>query len=137
MPLVELDGVAYPLELRWVEANGFKGFVPWHLIDENQARGLRAELQRETATDFHTVKDLLPFAARQDRDDVAGFVVEAGSVTDRVATVHLTWSGGPEVRGYPSIHVFDTFWEWLHSCIDDTASWCDEGNFGVFFADDE
>lgn len=126
MTLISLDGIKYPLALRWIQAHGFAGLTPWRLIEVDHAQGLRAEFRRETDTDFHKIKDLLPFAVRQDMDDVAGFIIENGVVQDEVIVAHLTWHGKAEVKGYPSIHRYSSLWSWLKDCIDDTAEWCNE-----------
>ena len=84
-----------PIEYRWLDANGFKGFVPWYLVAETGQETLRAEYQKETGDDF------LPFARRQDRDDVAGFKVIKGEVRSAVVQVHLTWIGKLERESKP------------------------------------
>jgi hypothetical protein len=70
--------VKLPLEYRWLKANGFKGFVPWHLLEEPGQEGLRTEYKKETGEDFY------PFAYRQDCDDVAGFNIEKGEIRKSV-----------------------------------------------------
>jgi hypothetical protein len=125
--LTSLDGIAYPTALRWLLAQGFNGFTPWHIVSEDHARAIRGGFQYETATNFHTIRDILPFAYRQDMDDVAGFVIEKGVVTAKVVTVHLTYRrNGPEIEGYPGMLIHDSFWSWMKECIDDTAEWCDD-----------
>ncbi|MGV6853080.1 MAG: hypothetical protein ACWA5R_13005 [bacterium] len=110
-----------PLEYRWLEANGFKGFVPWQLIDEAQIKGLRSEYQKETGEDFY------PFAQRQDCDDVAGFKVINGTIESAVVYVHLTWSGKNENNDYPSRTEFSDMFGWLKEVvISDTEDWMSE-----------
>jgi hypothetical protein len=125
--LTSLDGITYPVELRWLQANGFTGFRPWYIVSEDWARSIRQEFRNETETDFHEIRDILPFAARQDMDDVAGFVIENGVVIAKVVTVHLTYRrNGPEIKGYPEMLIHDSFWSWMKTCIDDTADRCDD-----------
>ncbi|MEW8274761.1 MAG: hypothetical protein AB2733_11855 [Candidatus Thiodiazotropha taylori] len=110
-----------PLEYRWLVANGFKGFVPWHLADESQIEALRSEYQKETGEDFY------PFAQRQDCDDVAGFKVENGVVQPNVVYVHLTWSGRNENNGYPTRTEFSDMFGWVKEVvIEDTVDWMSE-----------
>lgn len=107
--------------------HGLKSLTPWHLLDGDQTNsGFRREFLTEASGGSIPERDMLPFAHRQDCDDVAGFVVDAEQVRDEVIVVHLTYRGGPEVPGYPSVQRFANFWEWLKSVIDDTAAWCDE-----------
>jgi hypothetical protein len=125
----DLAGVpaSLPLPLRWIRAHGLRALPPWHFIDvANEAPSFRREFQKEVSGGARPERDFLPFARRQDNDDVAGFVVEAGVVTDRVIAVHLTWIGGAERPGYPAIARYADVWEWLKSVIDDTAAWCSE-----------
>lgn len=121
-----LDELTYPVELRWLQAHGLTGLTPWHFITEDGARGLRAEFRREATAPHHQIRDFLPFASRQDCDDVAGFVVVDGVATSQVIEVHLTWRGSVEAAGFPSLVVYDSLWAWLKSAIDHTRDWCNE-----------
>jgi hypothetical protein len=110
-----------PLEYRWLKANGFKGFIPWYMIEEPNQDGLRAEYQKETGEDF------FPFARRQDRDDVAGFKVVNGDIKNTVVSVHLTWSGKREQEGFPKRTDYRDMFEWLkNEVIHDTWEWMSE-----------
>ena len=75
-----------PLGYRWLKAHKFDGFTPWYLIDPFNSEGIRKEYQLETG------KDLLPFARRQDNDDIAGFVLRNNEIQSQVLTVHLNWT---------------------------------------------
>ncbi len=70
--------------------------------------------------------DILPFARRHDRDDVAGFVVEEGRMTSRVVTAHLTWSRSPERSRFPTLERFADLWSWLKMAIEESTEWCSE-----------
>lgn len=110
-----------PLGYRWLVANGFKGFVPWHLVEQSQVENLRVEYQKETGEDF------VPFAMRQDCDDVAGFKVKNGVVQSIVVNVHLTWSGRNEQNGFPRRTQHPDIFEWLvEVVIRDTKEWMSE-----------
>ena len=125
----ELNELAYPVEFRWLIAHGFKGLTPWHFIDAKRAESLRCEFQKETGSPNHKIQDILPFASRQDRDDIAGFLIKNGVVTTCVIEVHLTWKGSPETIGYPTIDLYDSIWVWLKTVLDETALWCSEQEF--------
>ena len=84
-----------PLEYRWLKAHNFEGFTPWYIVEPEKSEGIRKEYQLETG------KDIIPFARRQDNDDIAGFDIMNGNPTSKVLTVHLTWSGKNESNGYP------------------------------------
>ncbi len=117
-----------PLEVRWLLAHGVRRLTPWYFLESGDERRshLRAEFRKEVGGGSQPERDVLPFAVRQDRDDMSGFVVEGGTVTSAVITVHLTWEGRPERAGYPRIVRYRNIWEWMKSVIDDTAEWCSE-----------
>ena len=118
-----------PLELRWLRAHGLHFLTPWHFLEVDRpegAAGFRNEFQKETMEGSVPERDFLPFAKRQDQDDVAGLVVEDGAVTSKVIVAHLTWTGRPERPGYPTIERFPNLWAWLKQVVDDTAEWCSE-----------
>ena len=116
-----------PLPLRWLRAHGLRGLTPWYFIDDRAAEvaSMRAEYRREVSSGSQPERDFLPFARRQDMDDVAGFVVEQGAITSKVITVHLTWQAA-EVKGFPIIERHPDIWAWMKGAIDDTAGWCSE-----------
>ena len=108
-----------PLEYRWLTANGFKGFTPWHL-GELGATHTRAEYQVESGKDFY------PFAYRQDRDDIAGFKIENGEILSEVISVHLTWSHRNE-GDYLSPNEYKDMSDWLKiEVIPETLEWMSE-----------
>ena len=109
-----------PLEYRWLKANGFEGFIPWYFIEDSFISELRSEYKKESGEDFY------PFARRQDRDDVAGFIVFNGEVHKEVISVHLTWAG-KQVRGFPRKTIFKDIFEWIkNEVILDTSEWMSE-----------
>lgn len=113
-----------PLLYRWLRAHGLAGLTPWHFLDNGKRiAALREEYQLEVGGK----RDLMPFAERQDMDTIAGFVVEAGVVTDRVATVHLTWIRKAERPGWPGESVEASFLGWLSAVLfTDAAQWMSE-----------
>ncbi|MCP4154436.1 MAG: hypothetical protein GY757_42320 [bacterium] len=115
------NDIKLPLVYRWLKANGFKGFAPWYLIEESDREGLRKEYQKETG------KDVLPIARRQDCDDIAGFEIMDGQITQRVVSVHLSWIGKREKKGFPSEIIYNDMFEWLtKEIIPDTSEWMSE-----------
>lgn len=78
----------------------------WFLVGPETAARFRAELQREVAPPNPSpLRDLLPFAQGGNGDDVAGVVLKDGTPLATVCTVHLTWRGGPEAPGWPSLRL--------------------------------
>ena len=111
----------YPIEYRWLQAHKFVLLTPWFECDDDMVKSFRNEYQRETN------RDILPFATRQDNDDIAGFEVIDGNATSTVLTVHLTWSKKLETDGYPSTFVFENIFDWITKVMfADTEEWIDE-----------
>ena len=118
-----LRDTSVPLPLRWLVAHGVTSLTPWHfLADHDRVAALRAEYRAETADG----RDCIPFAVRQDCDDVAAFVVSGGKTTDAVVDVHLTYTRSAERKGFPTERRYKTFWAWLKSAIDDSADFASE-----------
>jgi len=110
-----------PLEYRWLKAHNFKLFTPWYLIDPMNSDDLRQGYKKETG------KDILPFARRQDIDDLAGFEIIDSVVQSKVITVHLTWSGRQEREGWPRTRNSTDLLDWLNEvAIPDTRDWMTE-----------
>lgn len=113
--------VLLPIEYRWLMEHGFKLLTPWHFLEEDEVDGIRKEYQLETDLDF------LPFARRQDSDDVAGFVIENNDIKKEVLSVHLTWSSKREREGYPFTTKSDDLICWLNDVmLEDTKDWISE-----------
>jgi len=81
-------------------------FEPWHLMTRMEAATRLEGLKKR-----YPSRDLVPFARRQDNDDIACWMKGAA---DRVAIVHDFASPGYEQRA-----VFASTWEWFRAAIDD------------------
>ena len=122
----------YPIEYRWLLAHKFAFLTPWYELDEKQVISFRNEYQKETN------KDILPFATRQDNDDIAGFEVIDGEATRTVLTVHLPWSKKLEGDGYPSTVAIDNIFDWIAQVMfGDTQEWIDEDEIRDLLEEDE
>jgi hypothetical protein len=99
------EGFEYPPEFVRVVELGLTNIEPWWIIDGDRLRsrfiGLR-ERYRE--------RSLVPFAVRQDNDDVACWDTIAGNV----AIVHDFASPGYEQRSE-----FGNFYAWFRQAIED------------------
>ncbi len=99
------DGFVYPaLFVRVVEL-GLTRLEPWWVLDGESLRARLVGMRQRYPT-----RQLVPFAARQDRDDVACWDGEP----ERVVIIHDFASPGWEF-----VREFDNFGEWLRSAIDD------------------
>lgn len=101
------DGFWYPRSFIRVVELGLVELEPWHLLEGAQLHERRSGLlQRFPA------RDLVPFARRQDNDDVACW--EPARHGDQVVIVHDFAKPGWEHRAtYPD------FYGWLRQAIED------------------
>ena len=100
-----------PLEYRWLKAHNFEGFTPWYIVEPEKSEGIRKEYQLETG------KDIIPFARRQDNDDIAGFDIINRNPTSKVLIVHLTWSSKNESNGYPIVKTSENIFDWIKNGV--------------------
>lgn len=106
LPLSDLpDGFEYPAEFIRVVELGLIDLEPWWIFDGDQLWS-RAEGLRSRYPD----RRLVPFARRQDNDDVACWDLAEGDV----AIVHDFASPGWERRAR-----FPDFYAWLRQAIED------------------
>ncbi|WP_198415893.1 hypothetical protein [Cryobacterium algoricola] len=108
LPVEDLPpGFSYPSSFVTVVELGLTNLEPWHLLDGARLR----ERNRGVARRFPD-RELVPFAVRQDNDDVACWDLARGG--DRVVVIHDFASPGWEDRGeYPD------FYAWLRQAIED------------------
>ena len=98
------NGFDYPREFVRIVELGLVNLEPWHVL-------LGEELQRRAAgLRERYSRILVPFARRQDNDDVACFDVD----NNVIAVVHDFASPGFEQRG-----TFESLNDWLRQAIED------------------
>lgn len=106
LPLTELpEGFEYPREFVRVVELGLTKLEPWWIIEGDQLRERFLGLAKRYET-----RSLVPFAARQDNDDVACWDVDRGTVV----VVHDYASSGYEQR----LEMQD-FFTWFRMAIED------------------
>jgi hypothetical protein len=98
----------YPIGLERVLKQGLADLTPWHMLDRESAK------QRLTGLRQRYDAKYIPFARRQDNDDIACIDPE---LPGAVVIVHDFASRGFERRG-----VFDSFWEWFRNVIEEMIS---------------
>ncbi|MEM7245740.1 MAG: hypothetical protein AAF533_10380 [Acidobacteriota bacterium] len=116
-------GLSVPEALHRVHALGLTRLEPWSFLEAEELSSRLAGL-----TERYVTRRVVPFAGRQDDDDVACFLVagEEGP-PGTVLVIHDFASPGWEVR-----QVFDSFWGWFRLAIEDLieGSELDRGNDG-------
>lgn len=99
----------YPAELVALVATGRVSVTPWHICKIDAVRWDLAHLKDRLG------RELIPFAHRQDREDLACF--EKGKGT-QVMIIHDNTDPGYEDEGsYPS------FSDWLRAAEEEGKSW--------------
>lgn len=100
------NGMAHPGPLRRLVERGLIRLEPWWLLDAERARERMSGLaERYPGT------CLVPFARREDNDDVACFERDSPG---QVVIIHDYASSGWERR-----EVLDDFYAWLRRAVDD------------------
>jgi hypothetical protein len=117
--LLQSDSKPLPYGYRWFVENKLVNLRPWYFITEQSTSdAFRREFIKETSDPNPSkVKDLQPFAMVGGNDDVAGFAIHAGRVSNEVVVVHLTWSGRSEFEGFPGMTRYADIWEWFADCV--------------------
>jgi hypothetical protein len=102
------QGFVYPNNLVRAIDLGLKDFDLWWIFEGDLLRGRLSGLKKRYPT-----RRLVPFAKRQDNDDIACFDLDNG----KISVIHDFASPGWEQRGEGRI--FDTFEDWLRQAIED------------------
>jgi hypothetical protein len=97
---------SYPRQFKRVVELGLTDLEPWYLLEGKPLRDTMAGLAER-----YPERKLVPFARRQDNDDVACWQVGAN---DEVFVIHDFASPGWEQRGQ-----FASFYDWLRHAVDD------------------
>lgn len=104
------QGFTYPKAfIKTVELN-LIDFDIWHIMDEKQVM-LRVEGLRQR----YPKRMLIPFARREDNDDIACFEIGGGS---KVFIIHDYASEGWEHR-----KEFSDFWDWFECVVKDLIAY--------------
>ncbi|MBA3872017.1 MAG: hypothetical protein H0X30_22960 [Anaerolineae bacterium] len=89
---------------------GLTNIQPWYFLDGQVSGALYKGIQMR-----YPQRVLLPFARRQDNDDVTCFVVDSGDYTrGQVLIIHDYASPGYEVDDS-----FPSFWDWFRMAINE------------------
>ena len=110
-------GFKVPPGYRWLVERGVMTSInsplePWFLLDRSQ-KNVTSDQRFEGSTQ----RRLVSFARRRDTDDIACFRVNAQNEVDGIALVHGWVPGG----GDQVVATYDSFWDWLHSVVNDIA----------------
>jgi len=97
--------IVYPDGIERLLNQGIKDLTPWHMMDREHAR------QKLRGLRERYVRKYVPFASRQDTDDIACLDPE---LPGRVFIVHDFASEGYELR-----QEFESFWDWFRAAIED------------------
>lgn len=97
-------GIEYPGALKRLVERGVVYLEPWYLLEQGQARERFSGLKERFPG-----KDLVPFARREDNDDVACL---APSCRGKVVVIHDFSSDGWERR------VELEFYDWLRAAVE-------------------
>lgn len=95
----------YPESIKKVVSLGIVNLCPWWIMDHEQAKNLFLVIKK-----LYPKRRLIPFATRQDNDDVACFEEGKG---EEVQIIHIGAS-----EGWEQVEVYHNVYDWLKSAID-------------------
>ena len=105
----DVDGLLeYPDGLQRIAQQGLANLTPWHLMDRAAAKQRMQGLRERYKAKY------VPFARRQDNDDIACIDPRRPG---HVVIVHDFAGEGSECR-----REFDSFWDWFRAAVDDMIS---------------
>lgn len=99
-------GFSYPRQFLHILELGITDLQPWYILEENQLRETIQGLSKR-----YPERQLIPFARRQDNDDIACWDLASG---ESVFIIHDFASSGWEGR-----KKFESFYDWLRSAVED------------------
>ena len=96
----------YPSEYDWLVKHKLTDLEPWYLLDGDELISCM-----ETIIKLYPSYDAVPFARRQDNDDVACWLRDQSGT---VQIIHIYAS-----PGWEKSEQFPNFWEWFRSAIEE------------------
>jgi hypothetical protein len=99
-------GFIYPNQFKRVVELGLVNLEPWYMLEGNALRDTALGLANR-----YPARTLVPFARRQDNDDIACWQSGLG---EDIFVIHDFASAGWEQRNH-----FANFYEWLRKAIED------------------
>jgi hypothetical protein len=109
-------GVTLPKGYQVVKDFNLINLKPWHFVTDTEFDGLF-----EVVNKHYPIREVIPFARRDDNDDVACFVShdpeqEAG----QVIIIHDFAS-----LGYEVVARMKTFWDWFRYAVNEMIEFCE------------
>lgn len=99
------DGFVYPDEFLRAVDSGLVGLEPWWLLEADNLRSRVSGIRQRFPE-----RRLVPFARREDNDDVACWDLDSGTVR----VIHDFTTPGRENRAE-----YSTFYEWMRAALED------------------
>ena len=107
-PFQKDAGFAVPKAYHRVLALGLTNLEPWRFLSGASDFAQHYDMVRQLYPD----KQYIPFARREDNDDIACFL---GANSGTIAVVHAFASPGYQVGS----GIYTTFWDWFRLAIDE------------------
>ena len=103
-------GFSYPDEFKRIVLQGLLDFDPWLIL-----QGERLRIRFNGIKSRYPSRELIPFARREDNDDVACWEVNKPG---KVIIIHDFAK-----EGYENVQEIDSFWDWLRSALEATIEY--------------
>ncbi len=109
---IEAEWLSYPKEFRRVVDLNLCDLDPWFILE-----GERLKIRYLGMRERYPYRHLVPFARREDSDDVACFEKNMAS---KVVLIHDFAS-----PGYEQVKIYGDFWEWFREAIEEMIFFTD------------
>lgn len=114
--IMEIDGYQFPKELIKLRKLGLTNMEFWWLIDDEHLQWRYKHLKQ-----YYKNRQLIPFAKRDDCDDIACFEVGKG---ETVQIIHDFAS-----PGWEQVREYNCFWDWFSAAISEMVDSEDYNDF--------
>lgn len=107
------DGFVWMLNHHLIGLDPFSQLEPWHLCDIPEIIPLSKRWE-----DSKIEQTFIPFARRQDCDELACFEISSGQV-ERICTIHYQLHYHGILTEVEILDEYPSFWDWLKSVVSD------------------
>ncbi|APY45179.1 hypothetical protein SAV10_004744 [Salmonella enterica] len=101
---------SYPDSFKRIIDQGLLYFDPWVIMEDEWLRTRYEGIKKR-----YPSKELVPFARREDNDDVACWEKNKNG---KIVIIHDVAS-----EGYENVKEFNNFWDWLRSALEATIEY--------------
>ena len=112
------QGIKLPTGYHAVKDLNLVNLRPWHLVSDEEFAYFFSGINKR-----YPRRSVIPFARREDSDDVACFVCRDPEQEPGTIIVMHDFAS----PGYENVARIQTFWEWFKYAVDEMINWYEAG----------